>query len=86
MTISSPSTDLEDPDIPGSEVVVSELDGAVGLTLFSHSHSTSHPLHARTVLRSIYGDQAVSHWHPSSSVEKSGSQSSDTVRYQVSLK
>jgi len=57
---------------------------------FCHSHSTSHPLHARTVLRSIYGDQTISHWHPSSSIEGSGSQSgsmsSETVRYQVSLK
>jgi len=67
MSISSPNTALEHPDIAGREEIISELD----------------------VLRSIYGDQAISHWHPSSSIEGIGSQSglmsSDTVRYQVSL-
>jgi len=51
--------------------------------------STSYPLHAGIVLRSIYGDQAISNWHPSSSTEgfisRSESITSDVVRYQISL-
>ncbi|KAI0304051.1 UPF0029-domain-containing protein [Russula brevipes] len=41
------------------------------------------------VLQSIYGDQAISHWNPSSStdgsISRSESKQSDTVRYQASL-
>lgn len=73
------------PDIPEKEVIISELDGAV-LPLHSTHHSHIHLCCA--VLQSIYGDQAISPWRPSSAEAERAIPLSQShmVRYQVSLR
>ena len=65
--------------VPEREQVVSEIEGTLATAYFQ-------AFLTRIVLQSIYGEQAVRVWHPTSKVnDVNHSKIEDTIRYEVLL-